>query len=300
MSPQPDMNPDHIKQSIEDLTGYPFELEIVRRIETYKDYGYWIEPNFSFEDQDTGEARELDFHATKAMAISVQKSEFAFAVILGSCKANKNPYIFFTRQLPFAGITLDSDVPIAGYPLEIYTENSESEAIEWYFRLHDFLHIAKSNIVSSQFCELVWKNNKWEKQSEPIFKNTFVPLIKAMSREIQDYNKTHVPEKDDESPDYQIFYPLLVLEGPMYEYHVPPSGSPELKETKHILLIRHHESRTIKCCYAVDVIHEGYLEQYLGLVEKELKKFVNLVRRHKKSIVRSIRKLAELRDEEKT
>lgn len=236
MAPQPDMNPDRIKRSIKDLTGYPFELEIIRRIETYKDYGYWIEPNFSFEDQDTGEARELDFHATEAMAISVQESEFAFAVILGSCKANKNPYVFFTRQLPFAGATLDSDVPIAGYPLEICRENGEGEAVEWYFQLHDFLHIAKNNIVSSQFCELIWKNNKWEKQSEPIFKNTFIPLIKAMSREIEDYNKTNVPQKDEESPDYQIYYLLLVLRGPMFEYHVPPLGPPQLKETKHILL----------------------------------------------------------------
>ena len=299
MVPQPNMDPQSIKQAIEDLSGYPYELEIVRRIEKYRDYGYWVEPNYSFEDQDTGEARELDFHAMEAESISIKKSEFAFLIILGSCKANNNPYVFFTRQLPFSGITLNSDVPIAGCPLEIYTESDENEAIEWYFRLHDFLHIAKIDIVSSQFCELVWKSNKWQVQSEAIFKNTFIPLIKAMSREIDEYNKACIPKKDEVSPNYQLYCPLLVLKGPMFEYHVPPTGSNVLREAKHILFIRHYESRKVKCCYAIDIIHESYLEQYLDLTERELIRFVNLVKHHKRSVLRSIRKLVEIEENKK-
>ena len=293
MAPQPNMNPQNIQQAIESLTGYPYELEIARRIEKYREYGFWVEPNYSFEDHDTGEARELDFHATEAEAISIKKSEFAFLVILGSCKDNKNPYVFFTRELPFAGIMLNSDIPIAGCPLEIYTESDEHEAIEWYLQLHKFLHIAKMNIISSQFCEMVWKNGKWAIQSAPIFKNTFIPMIKAMSREIEAYNNRSVPKKDETSPDYQIYYPLVVIRGPMFEYHVPPKGSNILREVKHILFIRHYESRNVKCRYAVDIIHESYLEQYLDLIERELTRFVNLVRRNKKSITRSIIKIAE-------
>ena len=294
--PQANLSLQSIQQAIEDISGYPYELEIVRRVETYKKYGYWLEPNYSFEDHDTGEARELDFHATGAESISLKRSEFSFIVILGSCKANKNPYVFFTRELPFPGVTLNSDVPIAGSPLEIYGENDESEAIEWYFQLHNFLHIAKMKIVSSQFCELVWENTKWEVQSEAIFKNTFIPLIKAMSREIDEYNKAYIPNKEELSTDYQVYYPLLVLRGPMFEYHMPPSGPAQLRDTKHILFIRHYTSRTVKCCYAIDVIHESYLEQYLGLIEKELNKFANLVRRHRKPIVQSIHKLTELQE----
>jgi len=294
--PQANLSLQSIQQAIEDISGYPYELEIVRRVETYKKYGYWVEPNYSFEDHDTGEARELDFHATGAESISLKRSEFSFIVILGSCKANKNPYVFLTRKLPFSGVTLNSDVPIAGGPLEIYGENDESEAIEWNFQLHNFLHIAKMKIVSSQFCELVWKNTKWEVQSEAIFKNTFIPLIKAMSREIDEYNKAYIPNKEELSTDYQVYYPLLVLRGPMFEYHMPPSGPAQLRDTKHILFIRHYTSRTVKCCYAIDIIHESYLEQYLDLIEKELNKFANLVRRHRKPIVRSIHKLTELQE----
>jgi len=294
--PQARLSLQSIKQAIEDTSGYPYELEIVRRVEAYEKYGYWVEPNYSFEDHDTGEARELDLHAIKAEVISLKRSEFAFMVILGSCKANKNPYVFFTREPPLPGVRTHSDVPIAGGPLEIYKEKDESEAIEWYFQLHDFLHIAKMEIVSSQFCELVWKNTKWEVQSEAIFKNTFIPLIKAMFREIDEYNEDYVPDKKTLSTDYQLYYPLLVLRGPMFEYYMPPSGPAQLRKANHILFIRHYSSRTVKCHFAIDVIHESYLERYLELIEKELKKFVNLVRRYRRPIARSINTLAELQE----
>ena len=118
-------------------------------------------------------------------------------------------------------------------------------------------------------------------------------MIKAMSREIEEYNNRSVPKKDETSPDYQIYYPLVVIRGPMFEYHVPPTGSNILREVKHILFIRRYESRNVKCRYAVDIIHESYLEQYLDLIEGELTRFVNLVRRNEKSITRSIIKIAE-------
>jgi hypothetical protein len=292
--PQADANPKSMKQAIEDTSGYSYELEIVRRIETYKKYDYWVEPNYSFEDHDTGEARELDFHAMGAESISLERSEFAFMVILGSCKANNNPYVFFTRKLPFPGVTLNSDIPIAGGPLEVYRENDESEAIQWYFQLDNLLHIGKMETVSSQFCEAVWKNDKWHFQSEPILKNIFIPLIKAMSREIDELNIAYVPNEEELSTEYTIYYPLVVLRGPMYEYYMPPSGPAQLRDAKHILLVRHYTSRTVKCCYAIDIIHESYLEQYLDLIGKELQRFTSLVKRHRKSIVQTLHKLAEL------
>jgi len=46
-----------------------------------------------------------------------------------------------------------------------------------------------------------------------------------MSREIDEYNKAYIPNKEELSTDYQIYYPLLVLRGPMFEYHMPPSVS---------------------------------------------------------------------------
>ena len=85
----------------------------------------------------------------------------------------------------------------------------------------------------------------------------------------------------------------------MLEYYVPPEGTPQLSETKHILLIRHYESKTVKCRYAIDVIHESYLEEYLELIHNDIVRVANKIRRHKKVVVESIKKLADA-EEKKT
>lgn len=286
-----DIDLKEIKGALEDSSGYPFELEIARRVEASE---YYVEPNYSFEDQDTGIARELDFHAIKIKTISERKGEFAFVVILGSCKDNKNPYVFFTRELSLSGVMLTSDVPIAGCPLEIYDEIDDNWSLEDYLELHKFLHIGRTDIVSSQFCELKRRKGKWEIQSETIFKDAIVPLLKALSGEIMSYNEEHTPDLETEGVDYQIFYPLIVLNGPLLKYHVPPEGPSNLEQSQHIVVVRPYESKTVKCRYAIDVIHESYLEEYLEIIDKEVAKFTNCIRRHKRIITQSIKKIAVL------
>ena len=281
---------EEIRKAIEDYSGYPFEMQIARRIGAT---GYLVDPNYSFEDQDIGVARELDFHAIGVDIISARTEEFLWVVVLGSCKDNRNPYVFFTRESILSGITLDSDLPIAGRPLKVYPENDDWSDLGWYLGLHKLLHIATTPSVSSQFCQLVRKSSKWQVQAETIFKDIFVPLIKALSREIQDYNERCVPTKGDESLNYQIYYPLLVFKGPMFEYYVPTNGPAEVRPAQHIVVIRDYQSKTVKCRYAFDAIHESYLEQYLQLVDWERTRLRNLIKRHKKLLVQSVKKIAQ-------
>ena len=80
---------------------------------------------------------------------------------------------------------------------------------------------------------------------------------------------------------------------------MPSTGSPLLRDVKHVLFIRQYESKSVKCRYAIDVIHESYLEDYLDIINKELKRFVNRVKHHKKAVVSSIKKIAELEEDKK-
>lgn len=294
---EPTLDIEGMKKGLENHTGYPFELEIARRLAAH---GYLVDPNYSFEDHDSGQARELDFHALSLVPVSTRKGEWIFFVILGSCKDNKNPYVFFTRrELTYSRISLQSDLPIAGCPLEIYEGEDYPSGLGWYLKLHEFLHIATRDIISSQFCELVWKKGKWTVQSKDIFKDVFIPLIKALSREIERQNETCMPGPDEESPQYTVYYPLVVLRGPVFEYYVPPKGPAQLREAKHILVSRHYQSRSVKCRYAIDVIHESYLHKYLNLVEKETQEFANRIKRHKKVLVQSIKRIVELEEKGK-
>lgn len=113
-----------------------------------------------------------------------------------------------------------------------------------------------------------------------------------MSREIEDHNVDCAPDDEGILPEYRIYYPLLVLKGPMYEYYVPEQGDAQLKSAKHVVVMRHYESKAVKCRCGIDVIHESYLEQYLNLIEKEAKKFRNLIRRYKRVVAKSMEKLS--------
>lgn len=292
MVPQPKYETGLIKRVLEDTSGYPFELEIIRRIEKWADYGCYVEPNISFEDQDTGEARELDFHVVLALPISMERDEWVFVHIVGSCKDSRNPYVFFTRPDPTAGMMFRAEVPISGYPLEICEDNGESVGIEWYFKLHKLLHIGRTENISSQACVLAWNSGKWVVEKKPVIRDTFVPLVKVMSRKIKEQNDKYIPGHETIKPEYNIYYPLVVIKGHLYEYCVSGSGDTELKDTKHVVVTRHYESKAVRCHYGIDVIDERYLEEYLGLIYKEATKFVNLIRRYRKAVVRSIEQLS--------
>lgn len=190
------------------------------------------------------------------------------------------------------------DPPIAGCPLDIYVDD-EIEAIDSYLRFQKFLHIGKTDIVASQYVEVKPKGSSWqilkEKESESIFRGVFIPLLKALAREIEMKNASC---KDEISPNFWIYYPVLVLKGPLLEYYVPPNGPAVLRKSNHILIIRHYVSENIKCICAIDVIHESYLEQYLAIIQKEAKQFINRVRRNKKVVMESFHKSAEINGKE--
>ena len=282
---------EEIKKAVE-TSGYPFELEIARKIESH---GYFVTPNYNFEDHDTGRSREIDLHAITAETVSMRRVEFLFAVLLGSCKANKVPYVFFTRDNPLSSIILEVDAPLSGMPLKIISPEGEWEPAADFFKLHKILHIATAQTISSQFCQVsrgTSNKKEWNISQETIVESVVVPLVKALAREIEDHNEMSKPHKEEGGSYYQIYYPVLILKGPLFEYYVPYEGPPQVRQSEHVVLVRHYQSRVLKGEYAIDVIHEGFLDTYLEISDKEVKALVNRIRRHRKRVLESIKKLA--------
>jgi hypothetical protein len=299
---QPPLDEQAIEMILRNESGYPFELEIARRM---AEAGYIVEPNYGFQDHDTGQSRELDFRAVGFTPLRRRTSEFVTTIVLGSCKSNRVPYVFFTRPpLPTSRQFLHTDLPIAGYPLRIYINDFEQYSLEEYLNLHKVLHIGKPDKVSSQFCELTWdKNGKKHKVGQDkdgqgaIFKDIYVPLVKAMSRELEDSSDILQPSSRESPPLYEIYYPLLVVRGPLFEYYFPANGTPVVRKAEHIILSRSYRSETVTCHYAIDVVHESYLERYLDLIDKEVLSFRNLIRHHRGDLVRSVERLVALSED---
>jgi hypothetical protein len=277
-----------IKSGVEETSGFPFELEITQRIARRRKAIYWVQPNFSFEDQDEGEARELDFHAMAPIPIGTRRQKYVFIVVLGSCKNNHNPYVFFTRKRDFPGF-VECDLPMTGNPMEI-TTNKRIEAIDSYLDLEEIFHVARSREICSQFCEIQLQDKGWKVSSAPVYKSVVLNLIKALS------NQTQGQTEEDTSPgnfSYTVYYPLLVLKGPMFAHHTDEKGKSSVREVKHVTLIHHHESKTIKCQSAIDCIHESYLDNYLTMIEKEIQLLINRLVHNQKVILASTQKNAE-------
>jgi hypothetical protein len=279
-------------------SGYPFELEIARRIESY---GFFVTPNYNFEDHDTGQSREIDIHALTAEAVAFQRYEFLYPLLLASCKANEDPYVFFTRDNILSKIQLQVDPPLSGIPATIVNGEGESLPAADFFRLEEFLHIAGAERISSQFCQLTRRGDKWAISQAPVVESIVIPVIKALAREISDHNsKTGEPTPDENDSNYQIYYPVIIVRGPLFEYYVPAEGgTPEVSPNRHIVFFRHYQSSTLQGEFAIDVIHETFLEEFLDLIAREGKKFANRIRRHRKRIVASIQHLRKKEQEEK-
>jgi hypothetical protein len=277
---------ESVARSVEQ-SGYPFELDIARRIESC---GFFVTPNYNFEDHDTGQSREIDIHALTAETISMRRYEFLYPLVLASCKANRDPYVFFTRDNMLSKLQLQVDAPLSGMPATIVEEDGESLPAAEFFRLEEFLHIASTDRISSQFCQLTRKENKWLVGQAPVVESLVIPLVKAHAREIADHNsKTMKPEQDENESNYQIYYPVIIVRGPLFEYYVPPeAGKPVVSPSRHAVLFRHYQSRTLQGEFAIDVIHETYLEEFLDLIGREAHAFANRIRHHRGRIVASI------------
>ena len=280
-----------IEQAIE-RSGYLFELSLTPLLE---EDGCFVTPNHNFQDQDTGKSRELDLHAIGGIPVSGKRYEYLFPVLLISCENNTNPYVFFTRENMLAETSLNVDAPISGFPEEISLADGRVD-ISDYLRLEEILHVASAKRVSSQFCAIVRKGKRWETEQGHIYNQLVVPLIKALAAEIAEHKNSVRRSKDEPEPweeatNLQVYYPIVVLGGQLWEMYYIEDGKPVLERTDHVVLARHYESSTVKGQFAIDVIAKEYLSDLLGSIDTECQTIVNRIRRHRRQILATIRQL---------
>lgn len=88
-----------------------------------KEYGYYVIPNYSFIDLETGQSRELDIWAMAVQAITRRDFEFIFPILLIECKNLQAPLVFFTqKEIPIK--ELIGDIHLSGIPKEIERKGS--------------------------------------------------------------------------------------------------------------------------------------------------------------------------------
>jgi len=266
---------------------------------------YFVTTNDAYPDPVTGKSREIDINALSAFKLS-KDYDFLFSRFLCECENNHQPVVFFVKDSPVSFLN-SNYLKCAGLPVQfinnkdIPVKGTSQKSNYRYIDLPDFLNIEKfhhycKDPVSSQYCSFNRKNDKspWIAYHEETHHNSLNNLIFALEAKIDDYYDDYIiPEKDEtDQINIDIYYPVLILQGPLHSARIQ-KGKLKLKKEKHIRYIKEYFSKDKKDTYIIDVITEKYLSKYLKVIEEEMTRMQNKLKRKKKIVRASLDTLVE-------
>jgi len=271
-------------------SGYLLEA----RAETIlEESGFYVEANTAYPDPNTGKGREIDLYAVSANFISKKKYDAIFYVFITECLNNPQPFAFITKD-SFLSSTFHYDLKLAGLPIRIIPSEEDDDSIPLveFLRMDEYHHYCRGRI-STQFCSFRVKkgSNEWMALHDSPHFEAFQKLCEATDYYREEYVQNW-EIGDNEVLNLEIYYPLIILQGDLMDVR-PIGKSAKLSRTNHILYRRTTIQQGKSRDYFIDVITESFLPDYIKMVEGEIQKAVNLIRRHKGRITASIEDIVE-------
>jgi hypothetical protein len=269
-------------------SGYVMEQRIFPVLE---EKGYYVEPNPAYPDPTTGKSREYDFSATTADKLFKEEHDFLFTQIIGECINNSQPVVFFKSESPIQFL-FHQEIKYAGMPLYYIDEKDGSErSLNDCFRLSEFHHYCEGPF-STQYCSFRKKGGKdaeWMAWHEEEHHSIFNSLVEATKFGVSEWFSRWVPpaEGEEEPVNLNLFYPLLVLRGDLYESS-QKGRRVSLHSREHIQFRKSVIADNQPDTYQVDVVVERFLPKYLAILEKEAQILARRFRRKKRQVRASI------------
>ncbi len=276
-------------------SGYLLEQRVESMLQKR---GYYVEANAAYPDPITGKSREIDIDATSSVKISRQDG-LIFPRLLCECENNRQPIVFFVKDSPFSFLYRE-EVKYAGLPVKFLErsdssiDSSQNESNnEYYVSLSEFLNFEKyhhycKGSISTQYCTFTRKSSgkPWVAFHEDVQHTSLTNLVFALEASIEHYYKNYsIPEEDEiEEVNIEIYYPLLILQGPLYTASIKETKL-NLQRSEHVQYRKEYFSKDKQGSYQIDVITEPFLCRYVDLIEKEMERTKGILKR-KKEIVR--------------
>jgi hypothetical protein len=282
---------NEIKEALSQ-SGYLIEQRVTDKLRK----NFFVETNHIYLDPFTSKSREIDI---KAISYYSKTDDSHLDRVRWSlyceCENNSQPVVFFPfkRYLPSASRWY---IMCYGIPMKIWIDDDKYINLKEYLPFNKFHHYCKGTI-STQYCSFDRRKDKgkWIATHLEEQHDTLNSLVYAVEGEVNDfYNKLWRPPKyGEKEPIYfEFIYPLIVLGGDLLEAHLGKRGL-VVKPTKHIKCLKtvHFSGKEVFC--VVDVITEDYLSEYVSMVEYEMVKVKNAIRRHKSTFSSSISQLLQ-------
>jgi hypothetical protein len=260
-------------------SGYPIEQRVAQAI---REHGYSVQTNPAYTDPETGKSREYDISAINLAMIRRRTIDAVWPLLVCECENNEQPIVFFTSE-SFLGFM---NLKYSGLPVKIIS--AKRLVPLWEFLGTKRFHHYGQGKVATQYCTFHRKNEsaRWT-ASHSEAHQTFLTLVNAVEHGIDDCGSWVSPGRSKERINVQIFYPLLVLQGDIYEAQTDTSPL-VIQEVEHVQYYKEIWDGRGNKTYYIDVITERYLSKYLDLVSKEVETIRRRLQRQRTIVYQSI------------
>jgi hypothetical protein len=239
--------------------------------------------NISFPDPETGQARELDAYCFRGEPSDVQEFFSASMHLLVECVNNPQPVAFFTpsRRLSLYPILAARPAWLGPYPLE------ESIGIE------DFHHSFKVSMATNYCTFVAKKSGEWmvthadEQHSEFSTLASLAQLTRE--KQLRMLEEESRPQDAIHLCGVEFIYPILVVEGTLFEVAEDSKRDVTLREINHMRYCKSQIWRGTRRYCPIDVITESFFPQFLKLIIADSKKTLSALEKRADEILEAAR-----------
>jgi hypothetical protein len=263
--------------------GYLMEQRLVPVVERF---GFKVTPNQRYHDPTTGKSLELDLFAISGRRIGKRGLDLIFPVLLIACKNLRCPLIFFThREMPLHWFV--GTVHMSGLPFELQRA-LQTETIVKFFRFEEFHHYYRTGHIASQFCAVYETNKKDRPKFEAghtiagrieLF-SEFDALARIVELEKRKHAKGWNPDPDREVVNLQIYYPVFVTAGPLFECFVG-KGRVKYRRVHRVGYLHRTDRASGEQEYRFDIVDRLGLKRLLEIIEVEGQEMEKRVRKNR-------------------
>lgn len=277
-------------------SGYLIEQRVEGLL---RERGYYVQTNAAYPDEVTGKSRELDIWALRAYRAGPEEPDFLFLVLLCECANNPQPVVFLTKEAQVPSLHTQ-DLKISGLPAKIWDAKSEGyESLAEFLGLEKYHHYCE-DWVSTQYCTFQrmkkQPNERWFALHQEEQHDGFTVLRMAVDMSIREHYDGWQFE-GNEPVNVQVYYPVLVLGGPLYEAYIEDSRL-HMRKLSRVCFRLEHRSAQRHDQYQIDVVQEKHFPRYLDVLENETERMARLMRRRRSNIRESIETIvSEARDQ---
>lgn len=257
-------NSDEVLQALRE-SGYLMEQEVATALEKR---GFVVSTNVAFRDLEQDTSREIDVRATKVYLQSETHGVRVVGELVCECKNNGYPIVFVVRKknrLDRAPEPEEYVFPPASQE-EIRTTRPGITEISYRtpfvrLRLRDCHYYYGSDTKAVQFCMLKMKKQRWVAEHGAIYNSLFYPTVKAFLARREQIERD--PDTGPYSrPDVWLFFPVVVLQGPLYTIDVSEK-EPVPREVPYVSLLREIRTDNVDGRFLVDFVQRDSLGEYL-------------------------------------